>query len=93
MEPYPEYRIVGRDKKGNWTEQLFSIMTNFAGGSPAARGKRANFVATQAVVLGRSKELDRWTVIYAQSFPTTRRAFNNAVTTVAPTLMMFFVGA
>jgi len=83
LEPYPDYRIVGRteSKHGDWIAQLFSILTNFPGASHSG-GKRGKFAATKAVVFGRSTQLDRWIVVYGETFPTTRRAFNSALSKV-----------
>ena len=82
LEPYPECRIVGRtqNKNGDWIAQLFSFLTDFPG--TRQTGKRGKFVATKAVVFGRSRQLDRWIVVYGETFPTTRRAFNNALSRV-----------
>jgi hypothetical protein len=61
-------RLVIRQsgKKGDWGQELWDYIIGFEADS-------ADY--TRAVVFGRSSVLERWIVVYASEFPTTRRSF------------------
>ena len=66
--PMPMCRLVIRQsgKKGDWAQELWDYIIGFESGSADN---------TRAVVFGRSSVLERWIVVYASEFPTTRRSF------------------
>ena len=60
--------------KGDWEQELWDAIVGFQPGS--------GFQADRAVVFGRSSVLERWIVVYASVFPTTRRSFQSAIHSV-----------
>ena len=87
LQPSPYYLIRRRSKHKNsdWESQLWNMITHErpveSDGKPYPSEKKG-FYATKAIVFGRSKELDRWIVIFARDYPCTRREFHSALQSV-----------